>query len=465
MNRLSTCLLLIIALATLAFGINACQSAPQQSAEKSAAPLRILETIEVDSVVADFPVGFQFLTSGEWQFIGYYNKHRELTVASRKIPEKEWTYKVLPTRVGWDSHNRISMALDRDHCLHLSGNMHNDTLIYFKTERPYDIGSFTQVFPMVSAPDEWRCTYPNFTKNGEDALIFSYRKGGSGNGITITNLYDESTKSFKRLTDQPLFDGRGLMSAYPRGPLLGPDEWFHIIWFWRDTPGCETNHDLSYARSPDLVSWETADGQSIALPITPEKLQLTVDPVPPKGGAINGGAVLFFDTAGQPLIAYMKYDPSGNSQIYLAALEEGQWVSKQISNWEYRWAFSGSGSITFEIRLESGYTRPDGKIAIPYYHIKRGNGTLIVDRESLTLEEDRPVDTSEDAVYPTELLSATSSIDSASVHWLTAPVPSEETNHYYALRWETMGKRRFYEPREKPVKPSVMKLYHLVKEE
>ena len=90
---------------------------------------------------------------------------------------------------------------------------------------------------------------------------------------------------------------------------------------------------------------------------------------------------------------------------------------------------------------------------------------MIVDRESLTLEEDRPVDTSEDAVYPSELLSATSSIDSASVHWLTAPVPSEETNHYYALRWETMGKRRFYEPREKPVKPSVMKLYHLVKEE
>lgn len=440
--------------------MSACQSAPQPPVEKTAAPIRILEAIEVDSVVADFPVGFQFLTAGKWQFVGYYNKDRALTVAARKIPEKAWKYKVLPTRVGWDSHNRISMALDQDSCLHLSGNMHNDTLLYFKTDQPLDIATFKKVFPLVSTPDELRCTYPKFTKNGEGSLIFSYRKGGSGNGITISSIYDETSKNFKRLTDQPLFDGLNQMSAYAKGPVLGPDQYFHLIWFWRDTPGCETNHDLSYARSPDLVRWETADGQSIALPITPEKHQFTVDPVPPGGGAINGGAILFFDSVGQPLIAYMKYGPEGNSQIFLAAHSTGQWISKQISDWDYRWDFSGPGSITFEIRLQDGYINPEGKITIPYYHLKKGNGELIVDEKSLNLLEDRALAT-ETQDYPADLRLSTSGIDSAGVHWLKAStqIPGE----YYVLRWETMGKRRFYKAREKPVKPSVMKLYRLAK--
>lgn len=49
--------------------------------------IKILECLEVDSVPADFPVSFSFLTSGERQFIAYYNKNRNLTMASRKIAE------------------------------------------------------------------------------------------------------------------------------------------------------------------------------------------------------------------------------------------------------------------------------------------------------------------------------------------------------------------------------------------
>lgn len=101
------------------------------------------------------------------------------------------------------------------------------------------------------------CAYPSFTKGANDELIFSYRKGGSGNGITIFNTYDEQTKSFKRLTREPLFDDFNQMSVYARGPSLGLDNMFHILWLWRDTPACETNHDLSFARSSDLVNWET----------------------------------------------------------------------------------------------------------------------------------------------------------------------------------------------------------------
>ena len=141
----------IFVLGVLTLSLIACQDPADKASDAKTSSIDILEVIEIDSVVADFPVGFAFINSGEWQFIGYYNKDRYLTVASRKISQQRWNYKVLPLKVGWDSHNRITMALDRDHCLHLSGNMHNDSLVYFKTERPFDIASFKKVFPVATS--------------------------------------------------------------------------------------------------------------------------------------------------------------------------------------------------------------------------------------------------------------------------------------------------------------------------
>ncbi len=216
----------------------------------------IVEQIEVDSVPADFPVRFAAVTRDESQYLAYYNKDRYLTVAARKLTDDHFQYRVLPSRVGWDSHNSITMTLDRAGCIHLSGNMHDDTLLYFKSASPGDIGSLERVFPMIREEDELRCTYPSFIKDAEGKLFFSYRTGGSGNGVTILNRYNEESKTFERLSRDPLFDGLGEMSAYKSGPRLGPDAYFHMVWLWRDTPDCETNHDLSYARSKDLLHWQ-----------------------------------------------------------------------------------------------------------------------------------------------------------------------------------------------------------------
>ena len=439
--------------------LTSCKTPTVEKELETIGNINIMEAIVVDSVVADFPVGFKFITHGEYQYVGYYNKYRELTVASRKKTDSKWTYKILPSKVGWDSHNRITMAIDRDNCIHLSGNMHNDSLTYFKTTRPNDISSFERVFPQVKLEDELSSTYPNFIKGANDELIFSYRKGGSGNGITISNTYDELTKSFTRLTDQPLFDGLGQMSTYARGPSLGPDNIFHVIWLWRDTPACETNHDLSYARSADLVNWETMAGEKIELPITPTFKEVTADPIPAKGGVINGGAFMFFNKQNKPMLGYFKYDKAGNSQVFIARFVKGEWLIKQVSNWNYRWNFSGPGSITFEIRLHGGRVNESGEIVIDYTHVKKGNGQLIINQEDLSIIEDKQVEIIEGSKYPNELLPTLSNIDSASVKCLTLPGTAAESKDYYALRWETMGKRRFYKEREKPVKPSIMMLY------
>lgn len=445
-------------LCLLGFYLGACSRSSFTVEEKAVEAIHILESVPVDSVIADFPVGFGFVATGNMQFVGYYNKHRELTVASRNTSQSMWNYQILPSKVGWDSHNRIVMAIDQDQCIHISGNMHNDTLVYFKTNQPYDISSFQRVYPMVSASDEGRCTYPKFTKNAEGELLFSYRKGGSGNGITIVNKYNEQSKTFHRLTDNPLFDGKELMSAYSSGPARGPDQWFHLIWLWRDTPGCETNHDLSYARSKDLLHWESHDGKKITLPIHPKSTQLVVDPVPAGGGAINGGAKLFFDSSGQVRIAYMKYDSLGKSQIFLASAQKGEWEIQQISDWNYRWEFSGPGSIDFEIRLKACYVDQARNLVIGYWHVKNGYGELLVDAESGSLIQDRSTGNLDEIPYPKELLLPVSPIEKVSVRWLKL-ADNAESDTYYALRWETMGKRRFYKAPDQPVPPSQMTLY------
>lgn len=419
------------------------------------AQVKIAKVIDVDSVTSDFPVNFSAISAKDWQFVAYYNKTRNLTVASRKVSEKKWNYKILPTQVGWDNHNYINMAFDRDYNIHVSGNMHADTMKYFKTTNPFDISTFERVLPLVKMEDELSSTYPNFIKDAQGRLIFTYRKGGSGNGNTISNYYDEQKGKFIRLTDAPLFDGLNEMSAYINGPKLGPDGFFHLLWVWRDTPSAETNHDLSYARSKDLIHWETAEGEKVTLPITPYKKQFTIDPVPPMGGAINGGNLLFFDQK-QPIVCYHKYDEKGKHQLYLSKFSEGKWRIKKVTNWDFRWSFSGPGSLTSELKILNASVKENKTIAIQYWQLKNGFGQVLASAKTLDPLEDKVIENPENSLYPGELMKNTRAENS--VKWLRLPSPNNAKT-YFAFRWEAMGIRRFYEKREKPVQPYLMQLY------
>jgi hypothetical protein len=177
------------------------------------------------------------------------------------------------------------MDIDEGGFIHVSGNMHNVALIYFRSTRPMDVTSLARVTSMVGS-NESSCTYPLFFHDTAGNLVFNYRDGSSGSGNHIFNIYDAGTKTWRRLLNAPFTDGQGLRNAYPVGPVLGPDAFWHMVWVWRETPDAETNHDLSYARSRDLVQWQTAAGTNLTLPITLATGDI-VDPVPVTGGTIN----------------------------------------------------------------------------------------------------------------------------------------------------------------------------------
>ncbi|MCU0780147.1 MAG: BNR repeat-containing protein [Akkermansiaceae bacterium] len=336
--------------------------------------------LELEPVWSGHPVGFCLLSHPPYQFAAYYDAARRMTVARRRLGETGWSFTRLPSTLGWDSHNDVTMAVDRDGHLHVSGNMHGVPLVYFRTNRAGDPESLEPA--AMTGDRERRVTYPVFLRDQAGRLVFRYRDGGSGNGDDLYNVYDERTRSWSRLVNGPLLSGEGKRNAYATTPVRGPDGRFHMVWVWRDTPDCATNHHLSYARSDDLVRWTDSAGRPLRLPITLATGDV-IDPVPPRGGLLNVNRRLGFDNAGRPVITYHKNDAAGDLQIYAARREADGWVIRQVSNWTgYRWDFSGGGSIIVEVHV--GEVRPlgGGRLALDYRYPK-GSGTWVLNEATL----------------------------------------------------------------------------------
>ena len=424
------------------------------------------QVIKIDKVWAGHPTGFCLLTHGNRQYIAYYNANRNMVVGQRNLTDDKFDLHILPattrqeaggtsTVLGWDSHNFVTLGIDKEGYIHLSGNVHVNPLTYFRSEKPNDISKMNQIFEMVGT-NEKRTTYPHFMLTKEGELLYHYRDGSSGNGNEIYNIYSTESKKWTRLLDTPLTDGQGLMNAYQTQPTLMKDGWYHMYWVWRDTPDCSTNHDLSYMKSPDLKHWYNAYGAPIKMPATLDDKSLIVDPIPVKGGIINLAAKLVLDDNNNPVFVYHKFGPNGNTQFYTARLQGKKWVYNQITNWDYRWYFSGNGSINSEIRLKDFKKRDDGNYEVDYWHVKYGNGTILLNdnfesigkvlkpapfKDQLKLEGD----------FPGLQIQTTGDIG------------DKNDDCRYILKWETLDRHRD-RPRPKPwPEPSQLYLYKLKK--
>lgn len=415
----------------------------------------VVRCLDVGPVWSGHFVGFCLLTLPEGQYVAFYDSDRQMTVARRDLDADVWDFRKLPSRLGWDSHNYVTMALDETGCLHVSGNMHGHPLVYFRADEPGDIRSLRAAPAMVGRLER-RCTYPKFFDGPQGELIFTYRDGSSGSGNQIYNTYDARTQTWRRLLDAPLLDGRGLMNAYPVGPDRGPDGRYHLCWIWRDTPDCRTNHDVSYARSRDLVNWETAAGQSVTLPMTIQTPGLVVDPVPPGGGAINGNTRIGFDSQNRPIVTYHKFDDEGFTQVYNARYEDDGWRIYQATDWDYRWYFQGGGTIHFEIRVSPVRTHADGSLTQGYRHDRYGSGTWRLRETDL-----KPIGQIQERLqWPAGLVQPESDFPGMQVNWRGDSGTSGRPGIRYALRWETLGVYRD-RPRDTVPPTSILRLYEL----
>ena len=233
------------------------------------------------------------------------------------------------------------------------------------------------------------------------------------------------------------------MNAYPEGPVLGPDGYRHLVWVWRNTPDASTNHDLSYAKTQDLVHWVKGNGSAITLPITPTTGDI-VDPAPVNGGMINNNTRVGFDAQDRPIIAYHKFDANGNTQLYEAAARERQ-VGHLLCNrldlpMGHQWYGHTSFSDSKLTREPRGF--PDGRLIQNYYHSQYGGqGTLVLNPSTLHADQTlnpplRPYPSALDTPELTYVDPPTQ--QGMVVRWAEDSGTSPDPSITYMLRWETL---------------------------
>ena len=223
-----------------------------------------------------------------------------------------------------------------------------------------------------------------------------------------------------------------------------------------DTGDCATNHDLSYARSSDLVHWETAAAEPLKLPIRLDEKTI-VDPVPAGGGMINSNVRLSFDGQKRPVISYHKFDDKGFTQVYNARLEGSAWRIYQVSDWDWRWEFSGGGAIAFEVRVGPVAVGRDGRLMQSYTHIKYGRGHWVLDEATL-----KPLETIQDAPPSAKAQKTMEAPDNTMKPQRCGDIGSSgQPGVRYELRWETWGVNRDRKRDGDPPPPSMMKLVRI----
>jgi hypothetical protein len=317
----------------------------------------------IDMAWGGHRVNYQLVVRGQHQFVAYYDASRQMSIAHRDSPSSGWRYHKLPSYLGWDSHNYVTVDVDEAGYIHVLGNMHADPIVYFRSTEPWQIRTLKQQDYLADKAREKRVTYPTFFRDNEGRLIVRFRIGGSGDGSYYFHRFDTKTMSWSLLHDKQFTDGEGERGSYPVGPLKGPDGLFHSIWVWRETPSAATNNNLSYARSRDMVNWEDSNGKPVKLPIVRSTGDI-IDPVPVGGGMLNGQMQLGFDADKKPMIVYYKHDKKGDTQIHLARKKGNGWATHQISNWTgSKQDLDKGGSLAVAVLVpETPFVAADGSI-------------------------------------------------------------------------------------------------------
>lgn len=406
----------------------------------------------VDFVWSGHRAFFDFAGKGNHQVIAYYDASRQMSVAHRES-NKPWRFQKLPSYLGWDSHNSVVIGIDEMGHIHVSGNMHNDLLVYFRSEEPYNVRSMRQFSSMVGGVEEEKVTYPHFFNGPDGRLYFKHRFGSSGNGVELYKVFDTDTLRWQQLHETAFVDGEGERNGYFAGPTLERDGWFHLAWVWRETPSANTNHDLSYARSRDLLNWETSDGAPLALPIRLATAEI-VDDIQVGGGLLNGNTPVGLDTKGRPMIAYQKYGDNGQSQVYLSRKEASGWKSVQVSSFtDYRADLDRTGALALDLYTKTApFANENGDIVVRA--VFRGDDLeFILDSETLVVRDQRKFDR-----YPEQVLA--DDLDNGIALHVRPLKKAGVASREWFIAWEAQRPNRD-RARKTISQPSVLRLHYV----
>ncbi len=315
------------------------------------------------------------ITHGNTQTIAFYDGDTNVVLAQRKIGTSAWkTRKTGYQGRAQDAHNVISLAIDGQGILHMVWDLHGQKLRYARSIAPGSL-ELTEEMPMTGE-SEMRVTYPQFYNLPDGDLLFLYRDGASGNGNAMLNRFDVQTGKWDKV-QHPLVAGGGQRNAYLNTLGIDKKGGIHLSWVWRDTGDVATNHDVSYAFSPDQgKSWQKSTGEKYQLPITIENAEVAWK-VPTNSELINQTSMTI-DARNRPLIAtYWRPEGTNVPQYQLVWHDGKKWRNSQVGERKTAFRLSGGGTKRIPISRPQVVAGRGNRVYVIFRDEERGNGISI----------------------------------------------------------------------------------------
>ncbi|WP_367138369.1 BNR repeat-containing protein [Saccharothrix sp. HUAS TT1] len=393
--------------------------------------------VSYDGLVNNNSFQDALITYNGHQYAAWYTSSRNAVVARRALGGS-WQKAVLPHRLSAnDSHNVISLGISpQDGVLHVAMDTHNTRLHYSKSvaglasqpgSHPWSPSLFGTVQRTLGGVELGNMTYPQFVVTPEGALQFSYRTGGSGNGVNELAEYTGGT--WRKLGAWSSATGNhtgpnGVVSTtrnmYLHGLTYDRRGRLHAAFTWREgnagvlcDPGGLTNHDTGYVYSDDRGrTWRNAAGAVVGTTggtrVSVGSPGLVADPLDPNHGLMNQEAQ-GADSTGTPHVV-ISYVPGRFTQcVSNYAQQRTQYgrtfhvVRNANGTWTKREVPVPPGStqrtkLVFD-RADNAYlVMPRGRIVSASRAAGWTDWTLVFDQPSMNAFGEVNVDTSRVAV-------------------------------------------------------------------
>lgn len=280
------------------------------------------------------------------QYITFVNNSGNVGMGKRAFPNGAWTVVDTGFSVNnaGDSHFTTSLGIDSDGFIHISYGMHDQTLIYAKSDAAEDITAFTAA--SMTGLHENSVTYPKFFK-ANDILYFSYRNGNATVGDENLNKYDVGAGTWSVVAHD--FINGEADTAYCDNYAVGDDGSIHVSFAFRTSNSPITLSNYGYAYSTDGgTTWKKVDGSAQTIPITQGNAGLFE--VGDVDGLINQNHI-DVDSANHPHIAYWKQGSNGRLNYYHTWHNGTSWIKTELTSFPY----TPTGVVTF---IERGFARP-----------------------------------------------------------------------------------------------------------
>jgi hypothetical protein len=278
-----------------------------------------------------------------------YEPGGSLIISKKRLPNGAWTTFSLQTLqtgpgaaplflpVDNDPHNNFSMVIDGSGYIHISANMHGDTLRYIRSTNPYDITAWTA--PGMTGSNEAQVTYPRFVKFSDGAIACMFRDGESGGGDVYLNYKAAGQQAW---VQRPMVAAGKVNSENPYESRLIVDrqDRLWVAFTWRPSGGnADTNADVHLIRSPDRgLTWQTVTGVAVAAPLVHSNMTARALTTAATNSGIINQFGLDVDMQGNPHIALQLADARPDApatfdrNIHHLYWSGSAWVNEQVTD-------------------------------------------------------------------------------------------------------------------------------------